>query len=76
MRLVDATRSASAYLTTRITEHVWRGVTVNETLVHHFEPESQKQSMESKKLGLPAKKKLKSQFRKVMVTTFWTQKYQ
>ena len=50
-----------------------RIVTGDETWVHHFAPESKRQSMEWKHPGSPVKKKFKSQpsARKVMLTIFW-----
>jgi len=48
-------------------------VTGDEMWVHHFAPESKRQSMEWKHPGSPVKKKFKGQpsARKVMLTVFW-----
>ena len=53
-------------------EFLSRTVTGDETWVHHYEPESKRQSMEWKRLGSPAKKKFKTQSSagKVMLTLF------
>ncbi|XP_045132250.1 histone-lysine N-methyltransferase SETMAR-like [Portunus trituberculatus] len=53
-----------------------RIVTGDETWVHHYEPESKRQSMEWKHPGSPATKKFKTQAsaRKVMLTLFWDSK--
>ena len=53
-----------------------RKVTGDETWVHHYEPESKRQSMEWKHQGSPAKKKFKTQpsAGKVMLTFFCAQK--
>jgi len=50
-----------------------RLVTGDETWVHHFAPESKRQSMEWKHPGSPVTKKFESQpsARKVMLTVFW-----
>jgi len=57
-------------------EFLSRIVTGDETWVHHYEPESKRQSMEWKHLGSPAKKKFKTQpfVGKVMLTIFWDSK--
>lgn len=48
-------------------------LTCDETWVHHFEPESKRQSMEWKHTSSPVKKKFKTQASagKVMLTVFW-----
>lgn len=53
-----------------------RIVTTDETWVHHYEPESKRQSMEWKHVQSPTKKKFKSQraVGKVMLTVFWDMK--
>ena len=50
-----------------------RIITGDETWVHHFEPDSKRQSMEWKHPQLPCKKKLKTQpsAGKLMLTVFW-----
>ena len=57
-------------------EFLSRIVTGDETWVHHYEPESKRQSMEWKHPGSPAKKKFKTQpsTGKVMLTGFWDSK--
>ena len=57
-------------------EFLSRIVTGDETWVHHYEPESKRQSMEWKHPGSPAKKKFKTQHSagKVMLTVFWGSK--
>ena len=53
-----------------------RIITGDETWVHHYEPESKRQSMEWKHPGSPVKKKFKTRASagKVMLTLFWDQK--
>ena len=48
-------------------------IVADETWVHHYEPESKRQSMEWKHPGSPVKKKFKTQpsSGKVMLTVFW-----
>ena len=50
-----------------------QAVTQDETWVHHFDPETKKQSMPWKQPGLPLPKKLKEFFSagKVMASIFW-----
>lgn len=50
-----------------------RIVTCDETWIHHFEPESKRQSMEWKHVSSPVRKKFKTQPKagKVMLTIFW-----
>jgi len=57
-------------------EFLSRIVTGDETWVHHYEPESKRQSMEWKHLGSPANKKFKTQpsTGKVMLMLFWDSK--
>ena len=54
-------------------EFLSRILTGDEMWVHHYEPESKRQSMEWKHLGSPVKKKFKTQpsTGKVMLTVFW-----
>ena len=51
----------------------WKEVTGNETWVHHYEPESKRQSMEWRHPSSPGQKKFKRQpsTKKVMLTLFW-----
>jgi len=65
-RLLDRYANKGEAFLTRI-------VTGDETWVHHFAPESKRQTMEWKHLGSPVKKKFKSQpsAGKVMLTIFW-----
>jgi len=65
-RLLDRYANEGEAFLTRI-------VTRDETWVHHFAPESKRQSMEWKHLGSPVKKKFKSQpsAGKVLLTIFW-----
>jgi hypothetical protein len=56
-------------------EFLGRIVTGDETWVHHYEPESERQSMEWKHPGSPMKKKFKTQSSAVNVMLFFgTQK--
>lgn len=50
-----------------------RIVTCDETWIHHFEPESKRQSLEWKHTSSPSRKKFKTQpsAGKVMLTVFW-----
>ena len=50
-----------------------RTVTGNKTWVHHYDPESKRQSMEWRHPSSPAQKKFKRQpsTKKVMLTLFW-----
>jgi len=65
-RLLDRYANEGEAFLTRI-------VTGDETWVHHFAPESKRQSMEWKHPGSPVKKKFKSQpsAGKVLLTIFW-----
>jgi len=65
-RLLDRYANKGEAFLTRI-------VTGDETWVHHFAPESKRQTMEWKHPGSPVKKKFKSQpsAGKVMLTIFW-----
>lgn len=65
-RLLDRHANEGEAFLTRI-------VTGDETWVHHFSPESKRQSMEWKHPGSPVKKKFKRQpsAGKVMLTIFW-----
>jgi len=65
-RLLDRYASEGEAFLTRI-------VTGDKTWVHHFAPESKRQTMEWKHPGSPVKKKFKSQpsAGKVMLTIFW-----
>ena len=53
-----------------------RIVTGDKTWVHHYSPESRRQSMKWKHFGSPVKKKFKTQLSagKVMLTIFWDSK--
>ena len=69
-------RSANTYSTAttmKAKKFLSRIVTGDEMWVHHYEPESKRQSMEWKHLGSPVKKKFKTQpsTGKVMLTVFW-----
>jgi hypothetical protein len=57
-------------------EFLSRIVIGDETWVHHYEPESKRQSMEWKHPGSPTKKKFKAQSSagKEMLTVFWDSK--
>jgi hypothetical protein len=57
-------------------EFLSRIVTGDEMGVHHYEPESKRQSMEWKHPGSPKKKKIKTQSSagNVMLTVFWDSK--
>ena len=65
-RLLDRYKNEGEAFLSRI-------VTGDETWVHHYAPESKRQSMEWKHPGSPAKKKFKTQpsAGKVMLTIFW-----
>jgi len=65
-RLLDRYKNESEEFLSRI-------VTEDETWVHHYEPESKRQSMEWKHPGSPTKKKFKTQpsAGNVMLTLFW-----
>ena len=71
--MIDISRYLLASYEDDSEELMDRVVTQDETLVHHFDPESKKQSMQWKHHGSPPHKKFKrvSSAGKVMASVFW-----
>lgn len=72
VRVTTSTANLAAFRANP-TRFLGRFVTVDETWVHHFDPESKRQSMQWKHASSPAPKKFRVQASagKVMATVFW-----